>query len=36
MNVWLMAMAKYEQDYIYDWVKYHLNLGIDKIIIIDN
>lgn len=36
MKIWLIAQAKHEQDYIYEWTEYHLKLGIDKIIIVDN
>ena len=30
------GIAKQEKDYIYDWVKYHINLGYDKIYLFDN
>lgn len=36
MRVCLIAIAKMENDYINDWVKYHLNLGIDRIYLYDN
>jgi FkbM family methyltransferase len=32
----IVAIAKLEIDYIYEWVKYHLSLGFDKIYLYDN
>lgn len=32
----ICTVAKFENDYINDWVEYHLNLGFDKIYIYDN
>ena len=32
----ICAVAKCENDYINDWVNYHINLGVDKIYIYDN
>ena len=32
----LFAMAKMEEDYIDEWVKYHLGIGFDKIYLYDN
>ena len=36
MNVYIITSAKFEECYIEEWVKYHLSIGIDKIIINDN
>lgn len=36
MKAVICAIAKYEYDYIKEWVEYHLDLGFDKIIIYDN
>ena len=36
MNVAICALAKYENEYINEWVKYHLNLGFDRIVLFDN
>jgi hypothetical protein len=36
MNVYIITSAKYEECYIEEWVRYHLNMGFDKIIINDN
>lgn len=36
MKAVICAIAKFEYNYIYEWVEYHLNLGFDKIIIYDN
>ena len=36
MKVFVCALAKNEHHYINEWVKYYLNLGIDKIFIFDN
>lgn len=36
MKVYIITSAKFEECYIEEWVKYHLNLGFDKIIINDN
>ena len=36
MKVIIVAIAKMEQDYIEEWVKYHLHLGFDKIFLYDN
>lgn len=36
MKAVICAIAKYEYDYIKEWVEYHLNIGFDKIIIYDN
>jgi hypothetical protein len=36
MKVVIVAIAKMEQDYIEEWVKYHLHLGVDKIFLYDN
>ncbi|MBO7529036.1 MAG: glycosyltransferase family 2 protein [Bacteroidales bacterium] len=33
---YICAIAKDEQLYLYDWVKYHIDKGIDKIIIYNN
>ena len=32
----ICAIAKYENDYIAEWVRYHINLGFDHIYIYDN
>jgi FkbM family methyltransferase len=32
----IVAIAKLESEYIYEWVKYHLSLGFDKIYLYDN
>lgn len=36
MNTAICAIAKNENDYINDWCKWHLSIGIDKIYIFDN
>lgn len=36
MKVSICAIAKCENNYINDWVNYHLNLGVDNIFIFDN
>jgi len=36
MQVYIITSAKFEECYIEEWVKYHLNMGFDKIIINDN
>ena len=36
MRSCIVAIAKYEGDYIQEWVEYNLNLGFDQIIIGDN
>lgn len=36
MQVYIITSAKFEECYIEEWVKYHLNIGFDKIIINDN
>lgn len=36
MKVYIITSAKFEECYIEEWVKYHLNIGFDKIIINDN
>ena len=36
MKTCIIAIARLEGDYIREWVKYHLNLGFDKIFIGDN
>ena len=36
MNVYIITSAKFEECYIEEWVKYHLSIGFDKIIINDN
>ena len=36
MKAVICAIAKFEYNYIYEWVEYHLNLGFDKIVIYDN
>lgn len=36
MKVVIVAIAKMEQDYIEEWVKYHLHIGIDEIYLYDN
>lgn len=36
MKVSLLSIAKLENDYIREWVEYHLNIGIDEIYIADN
>lgn len=36
MKVVIVAIAKMEQDYIEEWVKYHLHLGFDEIFLYDN
>lgn len=36
MKVVIVAIAKMEQDYIEEWVKYHLHLGFDQIFLYDN
>ena len=32
----LIAMCKLENNYLDEWINYHLNIGFDKIVIIDN
>ena len=32
----ICALAKNEEDYVNEWVKFHLNIGFDKIYIYDN
>lgn len=36
MNVGICALAKYENEYINDWVKYHIGIGFDHIWLFDN
>ena len=36
MRVYIITSAKFEECYIEEWVKYHLNMGFDKIIIFCN
>lgn len=36
MKVCIIAIAKNENNYINEWVDYHLNLGFDNIIVCDN
>lgn len=36
MKVYIITSAKFEECYVEEWVKYHLNIGFDKIIINDN
>ena len=36
MKAYIITSAKFEECYIEEWVKYHLNIGFDKIIINDN
>jgi len=36
MSTVIVAIAKFEQDYIEEWVIYHLALGFDKIYLYDN
>ena len=36
MKAVICAIAKYEYNYIREWVEYHINLGFDKIVIYDN
>ena len=36
MKAVICAIAKFEYNYIKEWVEYHLNLGFDKIVIYDN
>lgn len=36
MKAVVCAIAKYEYDYIREWVTYNINLGFDKIVIYDN
>jgi len=36
MKVVIVAIAKMEQDYIEEWVKYHLHIGFDEIFLYDN
>lgn len=36
MNIVICAIAKLENNYIYDWAKYHLQLGFNHIYIYDN
>ena len=35
-DVVLVGIAKYENDYIEEWISYHLNLGFDKIFVYDD
>ena len=35
-DIIIAAIAKYENDYLEEWVSYHLNLGFDKIYIYDD
>jgi hypothetical protein len=36
MNTCIIAIAKYENLYIQEWVNYHLNIGFDRIFVCDN
>lgn len=36
MKFYICAIAKKENRYILEWIDYHLNLGVDKIILFDN
>ena len=36
MKVVIVAIAKMEEDYIEEWVKYHLHIGFDEIFLYDN
>lgn len=36
MKSCIISIAKNEDDYLNEWIVYHLNLGIDKIFLIDN
>jgi len=36
MKVVICAIAKCENEYINDWINYHLNLGVDEIYLYDN
>ena len=36
MNYAIVAIAKNEEKYLYDWVRYHYNLGFDGFFICDN
>ena len=36
MQSCIVAIAKNEELYLEEWVKYHFNLGFDKIFICDN
>lgn len=36
MKAVIVAIAKMEQDYIEEWVKYHLHIGFDQIFLYDN
>lgn len=36
MRVYIITSARYEECYIEEWVKYHLSIGFDKILINDN
>jgi hypothetical protein len=36
MKVCIIAIARQENLYINEWVNYHLNLGVDNIIVCDN
>lgn len=36
MKVVIVAIAKMEQDYIEEWIKYHLHIGFDQIFLYDN
>ena len=36
MNIVICAIAKLENNYIYDWAKYHLDIGVNHIFIYDN
>lgn len=36
ISVAILAVARYEDEFIDEWVKWHLNLGFDKIYIMDN
>lgn len=35
-NIVICAIAKYENDYLVEWVEHHLSIGFDKIYIYDN
>lgn len=35
-DIVLVAIAKYENDYIKEWLDYHFNLGFDKIVVYDD
>ena len=36
MNICICTLIKNEQEYLEDWLKYNINLGVDKIFIVED